>query len=320
MLWHKPRTHVEPQTMKGDNVYPISQPPKSEVETARYHVFVEFLKDVHNARKMAKKNHLSLLASSVAFFCIFSICPFMILCFLGSRYLLGLRALTKPSRELNTFFHTVVPANEAWVSESLTSVMRQHAFGNILSVMVLVWSTYGLFTCLTTVFSKMSVSGGQRNAFWSNIVSLLCFAFIGISSTLFFVIFTTDASTLKLLYSPVLDRFDIEQISYLASIFSIACVVSSITFIYKFMPTQKVGVGHALRGSLLFLSLFLAGRAGYQIYAHYFWLANMSIYGGFLRFIVIVIWIYYLSNSFLFSAQYAIYLEEKERNLLKKPL
>ena len=48
----------------------------------------QFLEDLVGTHRLSKHNDLALLAASVAFFCLFSLLPFLILSFLGSRYLL----------------------------------------------------------------------------------------------------------------------------------------------------------------------------------------------------------------------------------------
>jgi membrane protein len=273
----------------------------------------EFVDDLHGTWRLAKVNSLSIFASSVAFFCIFSLMPFLILCFVGSRFVLGVHSLPESSRELSSFFQTMVPNVEAWLLEALIQMLKLNAFSNLVSTFFLGCSTYGLFTCLHTVFSKISVRGAKRNAFISGVVCLICFIMVGGASTLFFMLFTTSAPLLKSLYSPYLDKFNLAAINYLASAIALFCVLSSVTFIYKFMPTQKVDLRFALKGSLLFMGLFLSGRLAYQVYSIYYRSMNQSVYGSFVGFILVVVWIYYLSYIFLFSAQYAIYLEEKRR-------
>ena len=172
------------------------------------------------------------------------------------------------------------------------------------------------FSCLQTVFTKISSNGRVRNTFWSNFLSMFCFIIVGGASSLFFMLSTTSAPILKALYSPYLDHFSLDEVNTVASVAESVCALLGLIFIYKFMPSQKVSLGNAVRACCLFLFFFLVGRvllikpdtATYRS-------MNEGVYGGFIGFIMIMVSIYYLSNAFLFSAQYAIYLEESERQM-----
>ena len=104
------------------------------------------------------------------------------------------------------------------------------------------------------------------------------------------------------------------MVGYLATSGALACAFSSLIFLFKFMPTQTISLHYAVRSSFLFMALFLGGREVFQVYASYYRVMNQNVYGGFLGFIMVTVWIYYLSHSFLFAAQYAIYMEEKNRH------
>ena len=275
----------------------------------------KFITDMRGTLRLAKKNNLSLWAASVAFFCLFALCPFFILVSLGSRYLMGATDTPESWAQISHLFETLMPAVGPLISQNLVAVMQRNAVADLLTIAMLGWSAYELFTCLHAVFAKISVRGKDRNVFFSNLVALLSFITVCGASTAFLILSTTSAETLKTIFGEYLARVPLIGIRGLAVGSSLGCVIGAITLIYKLMPTQKISVTHAFRGSLLFIGFFMIGRATYQLYINVYSVMNANVYGAFMSFMIVTIWIYYLSMIFLFSAQYAIYLEEKSKPL-----
>ena len=152
------KKRAEPTSLKSPH-YAYRDQPK------RPNALVEFTSDLRGTWRTGKRNLLPVLAAGVAFFCLFSLCPFLILCSMGSHYLLGMNGFANVSGEFGTFLGVMLPSAEAWVSESLLTVLKQNVVGNILTLVLLCWSTYSLFSCLHVVFTKISVRGRQRSAF-----------------------------------------------------------------------------------------------------------------------------------------------------------
>ncbi len=271
------------------------------------------LSDLSGTRKLAKKNHLNILASSVSFFCIFSLCPFLIICFIVSQKLLAHAGVKDAASNMNVFFGALFPNLDPAFAQNLNDVLHANALSNALSIGLLCWSTYELFVCLHTVFAKLSTRGGVRNFFLSNFMAVLCFLVVSGACTLFLLLSTTNAEALQALVGIYINGMSVRMVRYLAYVIALGGVIASITAIYKIMPVQKIKLRNAFRASLLFVTIFLAGRVTYQLYVGFFKFMNENVYGALLHFLVVLIWIYFLSSAFLFSAQYAIYLEDKNQ-------
>jgi membrane protein len=271
----------------------------------------EFMQDMIGTRRLAKRNEISLLAASVAFFCLFAILPFVILSFLGSRRLLGAERTSEVVKELGAILETLMPAVDAHTFHDLVLVLHHNVAVDLFNLLLLCWSTYGLFTCLHSVFGRMSRDGG-RSFFWSNVVSVGCFI-VGMGSSTGFLFLSTNPGFLREVSSGSLEKVPLSEMRVLASIISLMLVLASITYVFKFMPNQKVRIAHAFRGSILFITLFMVGRATYAGYLVYYRYMNEETFGTFFTILVVIAWIYYLARIFLFSAQYTLYLEEKHR-------
>ncbi len=284
---------------------PENQPPKPKG------FVTEFLEDMVGTRRLAKQNEISLLAASVAFFCLFALLPFTILSFLGSRAMLGAERTSEVVKELATIVETLMPAIDSRTFHDLVSVLNHNIAVNLFNLLLLCWSTYGLFTCLHSVFGKMS-RGAGRSVFWSNVVSVGCFV-VGMASSTGFLFLSTNPGFLREVSSGSLEKVPLSEMRILASMISLTLVLASITYVFKFMPNQKVRLAHAFRGSVLFITLFMVGRATYHGYLVYYRYMNEDTFGTFFTILVVIGWIYYLARIFLFSAQYALFLEEKYR-------
>mgnify|MGYP002144105753 CR=1 FL=1 len=276
----------------------------------------EFLDDMAGTRQLAKRNRVPLLASSIAFFSIFSMFPFLILCFAGSQYLfrqISSAEVDPQSQEkLKQFLDSILPSTDAGMAENFMQVLKQNSLANIFNVALCAWSAFQLFNVLHYAFEQISERRTGRNALITNLVSGLCFMVMVATSTLLLLASTTDTSFLKVIFPEQFGSWDLLSIKMLVALLGTLAVIVAITFIYKLMPLQKVKLVFAFRGSVLFLLFFIVGRFSYEIYAKYYSFMNAGTFGPFFTFIMMIVWIYYVSRAFLFAAQYSIYLQEKE--------
>jgi membrane protein len=273
----------------------------------------QFASDLRGTWKLARANQLKAWSASVAFYCLFATTPFLILCFVGSRRLIPGLGDPQGGTSLRALIETLMPSMAPLISQNLVDVAQRNLLADAFTILLIAWSTYGLFTSLHSVFENISASGKTRNFFWANFVSLLCFGVVFGGCSLFLFLTTTEATTLRTFLGTTMEHVDLPFIRWGASTLSLFCVIGSISIVYKVLPTRPIRWIFALRASFMFIACFLCGRVGFQLYVNYYRQVNETMYGAFLAFMIVVIWIYYLSRTFLFSAQYAIYLEEKER-------
>ncbi len=264
-------------------------------------------------RKLAKQNRVPLIASSLAFFSIFSLFPFLILCFAGSQYLFRkISSVEVENQEkLKQFIDSILPSTDPGVSNNFLEILKTNSLANIFNVALCAWSAYQLFGVLHYAFEQISERRTERNAIITNLISLVCFMVMVATSTLLLLASTTDVSILKALFPEQFGGWDVLSIKLLVGLVGTLSVIASITFIYKLMPLQKVKLIFAFRGSVLFLTFFFLGRIFYELYAKYYSFMNAGTFGPFFTFIMMIVWIYYVSRCFLFSAQFVIYQQEK---------
>lgn len=275
-------------------------------------ILLEFAKDMKGTARLGKKHNLPVLSSSLAFFSIFSLCPLLIISFLAGQYFLRqIGTDMTHSEELNRLLNILLPSADPTVSQNVLAILERNAATNFFNLGLLCWSVYQLFDALNTAFINLSVRGNVRSPVWTNVICAFCFLVVLGASTFFLILHTIDPEILRKLLSQYLGDSAAWQIKAAALWLSVGLVLLSITFIFKLMPTQKIKLLHAFRGSVLFILFFLCGREAYQLYSSYYRFMNEDTFGPFFTFIMVIVWIYYLSRSFLFSAQYSIYLAEK---------
>lgn len=271
-----------------------------------------FAADMQGTQKLATKNNIPLLSAAVSFLTLFACCPLFILSFMASQSLLN--GLNSPESlgELRKVIDTLIPNASPIIAQNIIDLMQKSTLFNVMGILMLIYSTYELFEGLHIIFQKISTRGTERNFWWSQAIAVGSFLLVFNSSCAFIILTTVPEATLQTLVHLYFPDREFPALRPLATTLSLLIVVGSITLIYKWMPTQKVRLWYAFRGSLLFIGLFLVGRVCYEVYVTFYRQYNVSVYGTFLSLFVVLIWIYYLSRIFLFAAQYAIYLEEKD--------
>lgn len=270
--------------------------------------------DLRATRRIAKDNDLSLYSASLAFYCLFSVLPFLILCFMGARFLLEKFAHTDNSAlEMKAVLESMFPYTGEWFTKSLMELLHSNSAEGFIGFSLLLYSTYSLFYCLHSIFNKISTHGRNRHPFLERLVAFFCFMVVSSGSTAAVFLFSTKSQVLKTMIGPNFANHSLAYINTMASMTSALILLGSLTFLYKILPTQKIGARNALKGASLFLGSFVACKVLYQFYILYFHYMNASTYGRFFKPLLFLAWVHFLVYSFLFAAQYVIYLETKSQ-------
>ncbi len=272
----------------------------------------EFFYDLRGTALLAKENKIFFLASGVAFFAVFSLCPFMIVSFLASRVLLRtVSSVDETPQQLTNVIKSVLPSLDPKIASEVLDLLRQNTATGVMNLIILVWCAYELFRAMSYAFEHISVEGRMRTAFWENAIAGFCFLIVVSISTFLLFVTTAELSSLKSYLQ--FESWSLTWFKILVGITSLLSVVAGITLVFKIMPTEKIGWEFAFLGSLLFLLLFICGRSCFAVYGEQYRALNQPFYGPFVTFIMVSVWIYFLSFIFLFSAQYAIYLESERK-------
>lgn len=272
----------------------------------------EFFTDLRGTALLARENKIFFLASGVAFFAVFSLCPFMIVSFLASRVLLRtVSSVDDAPQQLSTVIKGVLPSLDPKIAGEVLDLLKQNTATGIVNLLILIWCAYELFRAMNYAFEHISVEGRMRNAVWENVVAGFSFLVVVSISTFLLFVTTADISSLKSFFQ--FESWSLTSFKIFVGITCLVSVLGGITIVFKIMPTERIGWGFAFLGSLLFFLMFIFGRSCFAVYGEQYRALNQPFYGPFVTFIMVSVWIYYLSFIFLFSAQYAIYLESERK-------
>ncbi len=272
---------------------------------------VQLAKDLRGTALLAKENRVFFLASGVSFFAVFSLCPFMMLSLVFTRYLRTLNSVSDTPGQLPTVINQILPSLDPQIAHGVLGYLQKNVAVSVLNCLILVWLVYELFRGLAYAFEHLSRVKHRRTLFWVNVCASFCFIVALSVSTLLLFFTTSDLESLKNLPGSYFVGWNIWAFKILVGIASVGSVLVCISSIYKVMPTEPIRWKHAMEGSFLFLVLAALGRFAFASYGGYYREVNQVYYGPFITFLTVGVWIYFLSVAFLFSAQFALYLGRK---------
>jgi YihY family inner membrane protein len=276
------------------------------------HVAKELFQNLKGSAKLCRQNQVVFLASTVAFFSLFSMCPFLIVCFMASHAMLrSLNAIDETPNHLKNAIDSVLPSFDARLSSQVQALLKQSAFTNTINLLLMIWAAYELFRSLNYAFGSLSPNEKKQNRFWVTFLSVFCFFVMTAITTFLLFLNSSEFSKLQLSLSPYFQDWSPVYFRLFVRVMGGFSVLFGISTIFKLMPRRKVSWHYAFWGSLLFLCCFALGHAGFTAYGRQYMAMNQGVYGPFIALIMVSLWTYYTSFVFLFSAQYTIYLEMK---------
>ena len=251
------------------------------------------------------QNHrASRMGAALSYYAIFSIVPLLMLALVVIGPISGDEYIQTAIVEQ---VHTLINAQSANFIQSLLIALSQikfNFFTIIISIGTLIFGALGVFYELKNSIddlwdTKQSVKEikSWKYFFSSRLLSLSMipiFGFLLIISLVFSGLISFISG-----YSPVFAR-----ITYLyqvgSFIFSFFVLSFLFTFIYRFLPKRKLPWNELIRGALITTVLFMIGKSVLSLTITQ--LAGASIFGATEAFVVLLLWVYYSVQIFLFGA------------------
>jgi len=244
------------------------------------------------------------MGAALSYYTIFSIVPLLMLVLvvigpiLGSTYIQDAIVLQ---------VHTLINSQSASFIQSILVELSETKF-NFMTIIVgigtLIVGTLGVFYELKNSLddlwdTKQIVKEvtSWKYFFSSRILSLSMIPILGFL-LLISIIFSALISYISG-YSAIFAEMTLvfQIISFIFSFFVLSFLF---TFIYRFLPKRKLPWRELIRGSLVTTILFMIGKFIISIYITK--LAGVSIFGATEAFVVLLLWIYYSVQIFLFGA------------------
>ncbi len=239
--------------------------------------------------------NISLLAASLAYYTIFSLAPLLFISITVFGYFSGKAEVKGQALEYIQDFLGDGAASMVEVVIDNLGTQDSGLLATFLGVSVLIYASTGIFfnarRALNNIWDFTPEKGrGLRYSIDSHLLSFALVMGVG-----FLLLASVLASTLipcVLLY-PALTRF----LNFLLSLISVALLFS---VLYMLLPSVRVPWADVYFGAFLSSLLFNFGNLFVGLYLDYSDIA--SLYGAAGSLILILVWVYYSAQIFLFGA------------------
>lgn len=202
------------------------------------------------------------------------------------------------------YMMTIIPEN---LHQYVVPVVRNYLTSpnnNAISIGVLValWSTSKTFTSLQMVFNKIYGVSNRKNFLWVQLFSFLTSLFAAVLLAVTVVIFAFGNQLLQVLQQVIgFDAGILMVFERLRWILAPIILVVIMTFIYFFVPNVRRFVGYSVPGALVATIGMLLVSQLYSVYGMI--VGRQAITNGTIGVImVLIIWLYVLSNVVIFGA------------------
>jgi membrane protein len=244
------------------------------------------------------------MGAALSFYAIFSIVPILTIILMIIKPLLNESSI---QTAIIGQVRTIINIQSADYIQSILMGLKQTKFDLytiFISIGALVVGAVGVFyelkNSLDDLWDTNRTSKAMRNwryFFSSRLVSLSMIPILGLL-LIISLIFSTFLSFISG-YTPILSNmtFLFQLSTFVFSFFVLLCLF---TFVYRFLPERKLPWKELFRGALITTVLFLIGK--YIIGIYITELAGTSVFGATGAFVVLLLWIYYSVEIFLFGA------------------
>jgi membrane protein len=261
-----------------------------------------------------RHRHLNEPAAAISFYAIFSVFPLLAF----TAYLVGVitgkgdsQAATMVMGILTDF----VPSIEGWIKNGLFAIVKGKNVDNWVNAILLAWAAHGFFQAANSAVSKVPDTHEHKhkshleNIFYAAITLTL---FSGILAAVVYTEFVSSAKTIPYWILPTKNPV-VEQFLYQFTKSGALLVTSAILFtaiLYYILIPYALRIRYALLGALLFAGTLIMSRTFYWVYLHYNKGTIENVYGAFSTLILIMLWVHFISNCFVFSCLYAYHLDQ----------
>jgi len=263
----------------------------------------------------AGENHIFLLGGGIAFSIIMCIVPFILIAI----YILGY-VLESPSvnRQIDLFIDTVIPYVEysAYVKRIIFSradeVIAYRNIAGYIGAFGLLFAASGLFSSMRTSLNVIFKSSGAKRVYLGKLhdlgMVLLVIVFFLLSTAILPLLEAAKNLTGKVQFLEFLELSRLQNALFLIGSFFMLFVL--FFALYNLIPNKRPGFRIQALGAFWAALLWVAAREAFGYYIANF-ASIKQIYGTYMLFVVVVVWIYYTSVIFLIGAQIAQLYRER---------
>jgi membrane protein len=258
--------------------------------------------------------HLNEPAASISFYAIFSVFPLMAF----SAYLVGEitgKGDTQSAAMVIKILTDFVPGMQHWIQDGLFNIVKGKSVNNWINAALLAWAAHGFFHAANSAINKIpNLHKPHHRSYIENtlLAALTLVLFAGLLAAVIYTEYLSSANVTPLWMIPIknamLQNFMLTVIQ--SGVFLGCTAVLATAALYYILIPYALRFRYALLGGALFSVLLITSRAGYWIYLHYNKGTIESVYGIFSALMLIMLWVHFVSNCFVFSCLYAYHLDK----------
>lgn len=259
------------------------------------------------------QNKAPRLAASLAYYSLFAIAPLLVVVIQMGAWFLGLGHAQGHHHQLSDSIYsnlrvTLGPAPAATLAEIVQSTVDQQSKGflsNIMGWLVMFVAAAGLFSAIQDAIDTVWETPSQGPRSWAQTIreKLSSFAVLWVLGLI--LALASVLGTLVTAFGGLLSRLfpgseTLVQVGNLTVSFGLA--VFFFAFVFKVLPSVKLSWSDVWTGAVLTALLCGVGQLLLALYFSY--VSTASTFGAASSFVVILLWVYYSAQFFLFGAQF----------------
>lgn len=243
------------------------------------------------------------LAAALSFYAILSLIPLTMIVVSILGHWVG--QSEQAMQNILRFISDTIPYLSPTFLKNLSTLIHRKLSGGWVGVVALFLVASVLFSNLEKVLDKIFESNRKRNFFHSKLLSVF---FIFLIALLMFIpsVLKSFDYLLALIHVP----FQLEKISE-GPIFYFLMAWSSFVLVLSVVPKHQVKFQYNAIGGLMFAALMIAVRWLFQWYILFSLERFQLVYGSLTAVILIILWIFYFMNLFIFCAEFVGLLQDE---------
>lgn len=240
-------------------------------------------------------------ATHIAFCTLLSIVPLILITVSIVGFLLG--SSQEVFTQLVRGVTDLIPQGKEILLANLNQVVGSRHSVGVIGLVVLLFSATILFGALERALDAVFETTRKRNFFHSRLVAI---GLIGMISFFFFLPTVADLMSRGLhTIGMNLPIGDILRGKFFFTLFALSAFV----MVVKVIPNRVVGFRYAVAGGLVFSVAIAVVRKLFHLYLAYSFQHYNVIYGSLTALVMLLLWIFYVSNILLFSAETTAWLQ-----------
>ena len=250
------------------------------------------------------EDQASSISAALAFYCAFSLAPLLIITVAIAGWIVGGDlAYTYVGSQLTMLFGKQS-------ADLILDAMRgsQSTDGTWATVVSIVMLLVGASTVFAALESALQQVWGGRHAQprgWRSFLRarLISFGFI-LAIGFLLLVSLTLTTVLGALRGYVLRHFEgmVGMLASLDFLLSIVLGTGLVALMYRYLPARRLAWRHVITGALVTALMFHLGRWGIGLYLGH--AIQPTAYGAAASFAVLLLWLYYSAQIFLFGAEF----------------